>query len=66
MAAAFLVMAAGFVVLNESGHWIPRPAGLSDTDLLALFLGGAAAAASAPSTTSSTCAPDGSSSVSSG
>ena len=45
VAAAYLVVAGGFVALNESQHWIPRSPTMEDTDLIALFLGGAAAAA---------------------
>jgi len=44
IAAAFLLVGAAFVGLNEGSAWVPRPANLSDADLVALFLGGAAAA----------------------
>jgi UDP-GlcNAc:undecaprenyl-phosphate/decaprenyl-phosphate GlcNAc-1-phosphate transferase len=45
VAAAFLVVAALFVVANESAHWVPEPLTISTWDLVALFIGGAAAAA---------------------
>jgi UDP-GlcNAc:undecaprenyl-phosphate GlcNAc-1-phosphate transferase len=45
IAAAFLIVAGGFVVLNERGGWVPVPLTLEPGDFLALFLGGAAAAA---------------------
>lgn len=44
-AAAFLVVGAGFVVLNETARWVPEPLTIQVTDLVALFVGGAAAAA---------------------
>jgi UDP-GlcNAc:undecaprenyl-phosphate GlcNAc-1-phosphate transferase len=45
IAAAFLIVAGGFVLLNERGGWVPTPLTLAPGDFLALFLGGAAAAA---------------------
>ena len=45
IAAAFLVVAGGFVLLNERAGWVPIPLTLEPGDFLALFLGGAAAAA---------------------
>ena len=45
IAAAFLIVAGGFVLLNERAGWVPTPLNLGSSDLLALFLGGAAAAA---------------------
>ena len=45
IAAAFLVVAAVFLVLNGSAGWVPTPLTLHPGDFLALFLGGAAAAA---------------------
>ena len=45
IAAAFLIVAGGFVLLNERGGWVPVPLTLEPGDFLALFLGGAAAAA---------------------
>jgi UDP-GlcNAc:undecaprenyl-phosphate/decaprenyl-phosphate GlcNAc-1-phosphate transferase len=45
IAAAFLIVAGGFVLLNERAGWVPTPLNLGSGDLLALFLGGAAAAA---------------------
>lgn len=44
-AAAFLVVGAGFVILNSTNHWVPAPLTIGTADLVALFLGGAAAAA---------------------
>lgn len=44
-AAAFLVVAATFVVLNDTQHWVPEPLTISESELVALFLGGALAAA---------------------
>jgi UDP-GlcNAc:undecaprenyl-phosphate/decaprenyl-phosphate GlcNAc-1-phosphate transferase len=45
IAAAFLIVAGGFVLLNEGAGWVPTPLNLAPGDFLALFLGGAAAAA---------------------
>src|SRR5687767_9932840 len=45
VAAAFLIVAGGFVLLNEGADWVPTPLNLTPADFLALFLGGAAAAA---------------------
>ena len=45
IAAAFLIVAGAFVLLNERADWVPTPLTLSPGDFLALFLGGAAAAA---------------------
>jgi UDP-GlcNAc:undecaprenyl-phosphate GlcNAc-1-phosphate transferase len=45
MAAAFLTVGAGFVLLNTSYHWVPEPLTIESGDLIALFLGGAVAAA---------------------
>jgi UDP-GlcNAc:undecaprenyl-phosphate GlcNAc-1-phosphate transferase len=45
IAAAFLIVAGGFVLLNERTDWVPTPLTLTQGDFLALFLGGAAAAA---------------------
>ena len=45
IAAAFLAVAGGFVLLNERAGWVPTPLTLEPADFLALFLGGAAAAA---------------------
>ena len=46
VAAAFLLVAAGFVALNGAAGWVPVPLNLQPpaTDLTALFLGGAVAA----------------------
>jgi UDP-GlcNAc:undecaprenyl-phosphate GlcNAc-1-phosphate transferase len=44
IAAAYLVVASGFVLLNERAGWVPIPLTLEPGDFLALFLGGAAAA----------------------
>jgi len=44
VAAAFLVVAGGFVLLNDGADWVPTPLTLEPADFLALFLGGAAAA----------------------
>ena len=44
IAAAFLTVAVGFVLLNGSAGWVPTPLNLEPGDFLALFLGGAAAA----------------------
>jgi UDP-GlcNAc:undecaprenyl-phosphate GlcNAc-1-phosphate transferase len=43
-AAAFLLVGVAFVLANQSQAWVARPGNLSDSDLAALFLGGAAAA----------------------
>ena len=45
IAAAFLLIAGGFVLLNERFGWVPTPLTLDPANFLALFLGGAAAAA---------------------
>lgn len=45
IAAAFLIVAAAFVLLNESARWVPEPLTIESGDLVALFLGGAVAAA---------------------
>ena len=45
IAAAFLLVAGAFVVLNEGARWVPTPLTLQPGDFLALFVGGAAAAA---------------------
>ncbi|HUP54109.1 MAG TPA: MraY family glycosyltransferase [Methylomirabilota bacterium] len=45
IAAAFLLVAGGFVLVNERVHWVPTPLNLEPANFLALFLGGAAAAA---------------------
>jgi UDP-GlcNAc:undecaprenyl-phosphate GlcNAc-1-phosphate transferase len=44
VAAAFLTVAAGFVLLNEAVGWVPEPLTIQSSDLVALFLGGALAA----------------------
>ncbi|MGZ9161057.1 MAG: MraY family glycosyltransferase [Candidatus Limnocylindrales bacterium] len=44
IAAAFLLVAAPFVVLNEQFHWVPPALILQQGDFIALFAGGAAAA----------------------
>jgi UDP-GlcNAc:undecaprenyl-phosphate GlcNAc-1-phosphate transferase len=44
VAAAFLTVAAGFVLLNEAAGWVPEPLTIQSSDLVALFLGGALAA----------------------
>ena len=44
-AAAFLVVGAGFVLLNGANQWVPAPLTIEPGDLVALFLGGAVAAA---------------------
>jgi len=44
IAAAFLLVAGGFVVLNERAGWVPTPLTLGPADFVALFVGGAAAA----------------------
>jgi UDP-GlcNAc:undecaprenyl-phosphate GlcNAc-1-phosphate transferase len=45
IAAAFLIVAGGFVLLNARAGWLPVPLTLEPGDFLALFMGGAAAAA---------------------
>ena len=45
IAAAFLVVAGGFVLLNERAGWVPTPLTLEPADFAALFVGGTAAAA---------------------
>ena len=45
IAIAFLVVGAGFVILNERVGWVPEVLTIADGDMLALFLGGGAAAA---------------------
>src|SRR6185295_8601497 len=45
VAAAFLLVAAVFLFLNERQRWLPVPFQLSDGELVALLLGGAGAAA---------------------
>jgi UDP-GlcNAc:undecaprenyl-phosphate/decaprenyl-phosphate GlcNAc-1-phosphate transferase len=45
VAAAFLLVAAVFLFLNEQQKWVPVPFQLSDGELAALLLGGAGAAA---------------------
>jgi UDP-GlcNAc:undecaprenyl-phosphate GlcNAc-1-phosphate transferase len=44
IAAAYLVVAAPFIVLNEQLHWVPTALKLQPSDFIALFAGGAAAA----------------------
>ncbi len=44
IAGSFLVVAAGFVLLNERVGWLPTPPNLEVNELVALFVGGAAAA----------------------
>jgi UDP-GlcNAc:undecaprenyl-phosphate GlcNAc-1-phosphate transferase len=44
IAAAFLLVAAPFVVLNETTDWVPTPLNIEIGDLVALFVGGLAAA----------------------
>ena len=44
IAAAFLVVATPFVILNDANHWLPTPLNISSGDLIALFAGGLAAA----------------------
>jgi UDP-GlcNAc:undecaprenyl-phosphate GlcNAc-1-phosphate transferase len=44
IAAAFLIVATPFVLLNERVDWIPTPLNIETSDLVALFLGGLAAA----------------------
>ena len=45
IATAFLIVGVGFVILNERAGWVPEVLTLADTDMIALFLGGAVAAA---------------------
>jgi UDP-GlcNAc:undecaprenyl-phosphate GlcNAc-1-phosphate transferase len=45
IAAAFVIVAGGFILLNQRAGWVPTPLNLQSGDFLALFLGGAAAAA---------------------
>ena len=45
IAAAFLSVGAGFVLLNGTYQWVPEPLTIESGDLVALFLGGAVAAA---------------------
>ncbi|MEO6206328.1 MAG: MraY family glycosyltransferase [Candidatus Limnocylindrales bacterium] len=44
IAAAFLVVGAGFVILNERAGWVPEVLTIAAADMIALFLGGAVAA----------------------
>ncbi|MGK2849553.1 MAG: glycosyltransferase family 4 protein [Candidatus Limnocylindrales bacterium] len=44
IAFGFLVVGAGFVVLNERFGWVPEVLTIADSDMIALFLGGAVAA----------------------
>jgi UDP-GlcNAc:undecaprenyl-phosphate GlcNAc-1-phosphate transferase len=44
IAAAFLVVATPFVLLNERQDWVPTPLNIETSDLVALFVGGLAAA----------------------
>jgi UDP-GlcNAc:undecaprenyl-phosphate GlcNAc-1-phosphate transferase len=44
IAAAFLIVAPPFVMLNERADWVPTPLNIEPADLVALFLGGLAAA----------------------
>ncbi len=44
-AAAFLIVGAAFVLLNDTYRWVPEPLTIQSGDLIALFLGGAVAAA---------------------
>jgi UDP-GlcNAc:undecaprenyl-phosphate GlcNAc-1-phosphate transferase len=44
IAAAFLLVAMPFVLLNEQQDWIPTPLNIEPADLVALFVGGLAAA----------------------
>ncbi len=60
IAAAFLLVAGAFVVLNEGARWVPTPLTLQPGDFLALFVGGRRLRPSVRSTTSSTCALGGS------
>jgi UDP-GlcNAc:undecaprenyl-phosphate GlcNAc-1-phosphate transferase len=43
VAAAFLVVGAGFVILNEQTGWVPEVLTIADSDMVALFVGGLAA-----------------------
>ncbi len=45
IATAFLIAGVGFVILNERAGWVPEVLTLADSDMIALFLGGAVAAA---------------------
>jgi UDP-GlcNAc:undecaprenyl-phosphate GlcNAc-1-phosphate transferase len=44
IAAAFLIVATPFVLLNERQDWVPTPLNIETSDLVALFVGGLAAA----------------------
>jgi UDP-GlcNAc:undecaprenyl-phosphate GlcNAc-1-phosphate transferase len=44
IAGSFLLVAAGFLVLNERTGWLPVPPNLQANELVALFAGGVAAA----------------------
>ena len=44
IAAAFLLVATTFVVVNEGTDWVPTPLNIEASDLVALFVGGLAAA----------------------
>ena len=44
IAAAFLLVAAPFVLLNQARDWVPTPLNIETGDLAALFVGGLAAA----------------------
>jgi UDP-GlcNAc:undecaprenyl-phosphate/decaprenyl-phosphate GlcNAc-1-phosphate transferase len=44
IAAAFLLVAAPFVLLNQASDWVPTPLNIETGDLVALFVGGLAAA----------------------
>ncbi|MEO5885282.1 MAG: MraY family glycosyltransferase [Candidatus Limnocylindrales bacterium] len=44
IAAAFLAVGAGFVIVNEQVGWVPEVLTIGDSDMVALFLGGAVAA----------------------
>ena len=44
IAIGFLVVGAGFVVLNERFGWVPEVLTIADSDMIALFLGGVVAA----------------------
>jgi UDP-GlcNAc:undecaprenyl-phosphate GlcNAc-1-phosphate transferase len=43
VAAAFLLIGAGFVILNERVGWVPEVLTIADSDMVALFVGGFAA-----------------------
>jgi UDP-GlcNAc:undecaprenyl-phosphate GlcNAc-1-phosphate transferase len=43
IATAFLLVGAGFVILNERIGWVPEVLTIADSDMIALFLGGLAA-----------------------